>query len=70
MHGRVAGSEDTTEIARTLAEAFFLDPVWSWAFDDQTHRKAQHEAWFRLLTASAIPHEWVWTTPDYEAASV
>jgi GNAT superfamily N-acetyltransferase len=70
MQGRVAVSEDTTDIARTLAEAFFLDPVWGWAFADQMQRKAQHEAWFHLLTASAIPHQWVWTTPGYEAVSV
>jgi GNAT superfamily N-acetyltransferase len=70
MQGRVAVSEDSGEIAKTLAEAFFLDPVWSWAFADQTHRKAQHEAWFRLLIGSAIPHGWVWTTPGYESVSV
>jgi GNAT superfamily N-acetyltransferase len=70
MQGRVAVAEDTDEIARTLAEAFFLDPVWSWAFDDRTQRKAQHEAWFRLLVHSALPYQWVWTTAGYEAATV
>ena len=69
-HGRVAVVEDTNAIARTLAEAFFLDPVWGWAFGDPTHRKAQHEAWFRLLIHSALPYQWVWTTPGYEAATV
>jgi hypothetical protein len=70
LQGRVAVAGDTDEIARTLAEAFFLDPVWSWAFDDPTRRKAQHEAWFRLLVHSALPYRWVWTTPGYEAATV
>jgi GNAT superfamily N-acetyltransferase len=70
MHARTATTEDTDGIARTLAEAFFLDPVWGWAFADPTHRKAQHEAWFRLLIGSALPHGWVWTTPGYEAVSV
>ena len=70
MQGRVAVVEDTNEIARTLAEAFFLDPVWGWAFDDPAQRKAQHEAWFRLLVHSALPYQWVWTTPGYEAATV
>jgi hypothetical protein len=36
MRGRVAVVEDTNEIARTLAEVFFLDPVWGWAFGDLT----------------------------------
>ena len=70
MQGRVAVPEDTDKIARTLAEAFFLDPVWGWAFADPMRRKAQHEAWFRLLIRSALPFQWVWTTPDYEAVSV
>jgi GNAT superfamily N-acetyltransferase len=70
MQGRVAVPEDTDKIARTLAEAFFLDPVWGWAFADPTRRKAQHEAWFRLLIRSALPFHWVWTTPGYEAISV
>jgi GNAT superfamily N-acetyltransferase len=70
MQGRVAVPEDTDKIARTLAEAFFLDPVWGWAFADPTRRKAQHEAWFRLLIRSALPFHWVWTTPGYEAVSV
>ena len=35
-----------------------------------TRRKAQHEAWFRLLIHSALPYQWVWTTPGYEAATV
>jgi GNAT superfamily N-acetyltransferase len=70
VQGRVAVVEDTNEIARTLAEAFFLDPVWSWVFDDPTQRKALHEAWFRLVVHSAVPSQWVWTTPGYEAATV
>ncbi len=70
MHARIASTDDADGIARTLAEAFFLDPVWGWAFADPTQRKTQHEAWFRLLIGSALPHGWVWTTPAYEAVSV
>ncbi len=70
MQVRCANSEDTDGIVKTLAEAFFQDPVWGWAFADPTQRKAQHEAWFRLLIESALPHGWVWTTPAHEAASV
>ena len=70
MNARVAEPADTSGVARTLVEAFFLDPVWSWAFSDPTRRKAQHDAWFRLLIGSAIEHQWVWMTPAYEAVSV
>ena len=70
MHARVARSEDTDGIAQTLVAAFFQDPVWSWAFADPAQRRAQHDAWFRLLIRSALPHGWVWTTPAHEAVSV
>jgi GNAT superfamily N-acetyltransferase len=70
VQGRIADVEDTDEIARTLAEAFFLDPVWGWAFGDPTQRKGQLGAWFRLLLHSAVPYRWVWTTPGYEATTV
>ena len=70
MQVRIARSEDSEGIAKTLAEAFFSDPVWGWVFADPEQRKMQHEAWFRLLIRSALPHQWVWTTPAYEAVSV
>lgn len=70
MKVRVASPADISGMARTFAEAFFLDPVWGWAFADPTRRKAQHEAWFRLLIGSALAHQWVWTTPAHEAVSV
>ena len=70
VDAHVAEPADTPAITNTLAEAFFLDPVWSWAFSDPMRRKAQHGAWFRILVASAVAHHWVWTTPAYEAVSV
>jgi GNAT superfamily N-acetyltransferase len=70
VKARVAGSADISAVASTLVEAFFLDPVWGWAFSDPLQRKAQHFAWFHLLIGSAIEHQWVWMTPAYEAVSV
>ena len=70
MKARVAEPANTSGVAETLVEAFFSDPVWSWAFSDPTRRKAQHDAWFRLLIGRAIDHQWVWMTPAYEAVSV
>ena len=66
----MAGPMDTSGVTTTLVEAFFSDPVWGWAFSDPTRRKAQHEAWFRLLVERAVDHQWVWMTPAYEAVSV
>lgn len=70
MNARVAGSADASGVTNTLAEAFFLDPVWSWAFADPNHRRAQYGAWFGILVGSVLGHQWVWTTPAYEAVSV
>lgn len=70
MQARVAGSEDTAGITKTLVEAFLLDPVWGWAFPDPMRRKVQHAARFQLLIRSALPRQWVWTTPACEAVSV
>ena len=70
MNARVAESADASGITNTLVEAFFSDPVWSWAFADPNRRKAQHGAWFGILVGSVLEHQWVWTTPAYEAVSV
>ena len=70
MLARIAGPGDTAGVANTLADAFFEDPVWSWAFSDPERRRAQHETWFRLLIGSALDYQWVWTAPAYEAVSV
>lgn len=70
MDAHVAGPADTSAITDTLAEAFFVDPVWTWAFSDSSRRKAQHRAWFEILVGGAVEHGWVWMTPAYEAVSV
>jgi hypothetical protein len=70
VDARSAEPADTSGITQTLTEAFFSDPVWSWAFSDPSRRRDQYGAWFRILVDSAIEHGWVWTTPGYEAVSV
>lgn len=70
MNGHVARPGDTSGIVDTLADAFFTDPVWGWAFSDPIRRKAQYGVWFEILVESAVGHQWVWTTPAHEAVSV
>lgn len=70
METRVASPQEVSGVAETLAGAFFDDPVWGWAFPDPTVRKRQHEAFFRFLIGGALEHQWVWTTPAHEAATV
>jgi GNAT superfamily N-acetyltransferase len=70
MQARRATADDVTGVVRTLAEAFYADPVWGWAFDDAERRIAQHSAWFELLVNSALDNAAVWTTEQHEAVSV
>ena len=49
MQIRVAGSDDTDGIVKTLAEAFFRILCGDGHLRTRHSRKAQHEAWFRLL---------------------
>jgi ribosomal protein S18 acetylase RimI-like enzyme len=67
---RAVGLSDAPAAARTLAGAFFDDPVWGWLLDDPDRRFEQH---FRLLVVfveGAIEHGWVWSTPNIEAVSL
>ena len=70
MNAKIAGPADISGIIDTLADAFFEDPVWGWAFSDPIRRRAQYGVWFEIIIASAVKHRWVWTTPAHEAASV
>lgn len=70
MRARLAAAADAEEVVRTLAEAFFADPVWGWAFDDDQHRVAQHSAWFRVVVDRGIENRSVWMTPGHEAVAV
>ncbi|MEQ1736667.1 MAG: N-acetyltransferase [Rhodoglobus sp.] len=70
MQARLATAADTDEVVQTLAEAFYNDPVWGWAFDDDDRRLAQHSAWFTLAVTSGVGNQSVWTTPGHEAVSV
>jgi GNAT superfamily N-acetyltransferase len=70
LGARPATSADAGEIAVTLADAFYADPLWSWAFPDDDKRPAQYEAFFGLFVESAIPNGWVWTTDQAAAAAV
>ena len=67
---RIADASEIGAVAETLAGAFFNDPVWGWAFDDPARRHDQHVALWTLFVAGSIEHQWVWTTPRYEAVSL
>jgi len=57
-------------VASTLAAAFYDDPVWSWVFPEPERRLSQLLALWGLYVLGGIDHEWVLTTPRYEAAAI
>jgi hypothetical protein len=59
VNGRTATASDLQPVARTLAGAFFDDPVWAWAFPDPARRHEQHAALWGRLLEGAIGHGWV-----------
>jgi GNAT superfamily N-acetyltransferase len=70
VNARVAGSADLQAVSDTLAEAFYSDPVWGWAFPDPDQRLEQHRAVWGLFVESALDHQWVWLTDECAAAAV
>jgi GNAT superfamily N-acetyltransferase len=70
VSARVASFADLPAVTDTLAEAFYSDPVWSWAFPDPERRLEQHRAVWGLFIASALEYRWVWLTDECAAAAV
>jgi GNAT superfamily N-acetyltransferase len=56
VEARVATAADQELAAGILAQAFYTDPAWSWAFPDEAGRLEQHRALWGLLAGSAIAY--------------
>jgi len=68
---RVArGEADADRVAEIITAAFHHDPVWGWAFPDESRRSAQHAVFWRFHVDAAIPHEWIWLSANRGAAAI
>jgi GNAT superfamily N-acetyltransferase len=67
---RLATIDDADAITETVATAFFNDPLWSWAFADETKRAAQFRVWWRVFIDSAFRNNWMWVTENCESVGV
>lgn len=67
---RVARAGDLDSVAETMAQAFYDDPVWSWAFPEAERRLEQHRILWRFAISSALGHNWVWLSGDSAAAAL
>jgi GNAT superfamily N-acetyltransferase len=70
LQPRQATAADVPAVIPTITEAFHADPTWSWAFPDPEQRPSQYRSWWALFVEGALPHGWVWMTPNCESASV
>lgn len=70
VRGRKAIPADVANVSRTLAEAFFDDPVFSWCYPDAARRRQIAPRFFEIVTESIVAHDEVYTTDPVAAAAV
>jgi GNAT superfamily N-acetyltransferase len=70
LQARRANKKDAKAICATLVDAFFDDPVWSWAFDNLEQRRTQYLAWFGIAVDQGLDYQTVWATTGLEAVAV
>lgn len=66
MEIRTAEPDDLESLTSLFTEAFADDPLWRWAFPDQSGLAA----WWRFYIRSALRYPCVWVARDFAAASV
>jgi ribosomal protein S18 acetylase RimI-like enzyme len=70
VRARPATSADVPAVSRTLAAAFFDDPVFSYCYRDVARRGEILPRWFEIVTEATLPHGEIYTTDDVVAAAV
>jgi ribosomal protein S18 acetylase RimI-like enzyme len=70
VRARPATSADVPAVSRTLAAAFFDDPVFSYCYPDVARRREILPRWFEIVTEATLPHREIYTTDDVVAAAV
>jgi GNAT superfamily N-acetyltransferase len=70
VDARTAEAADLPAVAETMAEAFYGDPVWAWAFPDPERRLEQQRALWRFAIESALDYGWVWLTAGCASAAL
>jgi ribosomal protein S18 acetylase RimI-like enzyme len=67
---RLATPADIPALSRTLAAAFFDDPVFSYCYPDAAARRAILPRWFEIVTEATLSHGELYTTDDVVAGAV
>lgn len=67
----VAKDSEIPRVVEILADSFYSDPTWSWAFPDPELRLAQLTRWWDLyLQGARVQDDTVWISENLESASV
>lgn len=67
----VAKDSEIPRVVEILADSFYSDPTWSWAFPDPQLRLAQLTRWWDLyLQGARVQDDTVWISENLESASV
>jgi GNAT superfamily N-acetyltransferase len=67
---RVAQADESPPLARTLAAAFFDDPIFGWLIGESSARQARLERYFALQLAHSFADGRVWTTDGLLGAAL
>lgn len=67
---RRATDEDLTDLAETLAAAFFDDPVFTWLYSAAARRREILPRWFEIVIEGILPHEEIMTIGTVLAGAV
>ncbi len=68
---RVAQDSEIPRVVEILADSFYTDPTWSWAFPDPAVRRAQLTRWWDFYIQGArVNDDTVWLSENSESVSV
>jgi hypothetical protein len=70
ISARKAMHEDLPDLAQTLAEAFFTDPLFQWWIPDADRRRQILPDFFRVITDATLPADELYTADDAVGAAV
>ncbi|MGL5825233.1 MAG: GNAT family N-acetyltransferase [Nocardioides sp.] len=68
--GPVSPGPQVDRAVEILADAFYHDPLWAWAFPDPQRRNEQHRRLWRLFVEGATRYPHTWLTADRKAVAV